>query len=107
MRGALNELQAMISQRYPTTTFEISRGQDEPGNVHLKAVVDLDDADEVLDLVSERLLELQVEERIPVHVIPPRTPERVLAAMKSQAGIGVRHRSRAVPLLGDTEQLSR
>ena len=81
MESALEELRGMIARPYPTASFEISRSQDEPDNVHLRVIVDLDDADEVLDLVSERLLHLQIEERIPLHVIPIRTPERVLATM--------------------------
>jgi hypothetical protein len=88
MESALEELRGMIAERHPTASFEVSRSQDEPHNVHLKAIVDLDDADQVLDLVSERLLQLQVEERIPVHVIPIRTPERVLAAMKTRDPAG-------------------
>src|SRR5438093_469542 len=82
-RRAVDELQATISRKYPGTSFELARGHDEPENIHLKAVVDLDDADEVLDLVGERLDQLQVDEGIPIYVIPLRTPERVLAALEA------------------------
>ena len=75
----------MIAARYPTVAFEVSRGHDEPRNVHLTAVVDVDDTDEVLDLVIERVVDLQTEEGIPVHVIPIRTPERLLTAMNAGA----------------------
>lgn len=84
VESALAELQGMIAQHHPTATFEISRGEDEPENIHLTAVVDVDDTDDVLGLVIDRLVTLQVDERIPVHVIPIRTPERVLAAMRAQ-----------------------
>lgn len=83
MERALAELRDMIARQHPTASFEISHSRDEAENVHLRAIVDLDDVDQVLDLVSERLLHFQVEDRIPVHVIPIRTPERVLAAMKA------------------------
>jgi hypothetical protein len=42
----------------------------------LLAVADVDDPDEVGDLVVERVVALQVDEGIPLHVIPLRTPER-------------------------------
>ena len=83
-RAALDELRTIILARYPTATFEESRGIDEPENIHLNAVVDTDDLDEVLDLVNERLFELQVEERIPLHVIPLDTPERILADLRAR-----------------------
>ena len=84
IEGALEELRGMIARQYPTATFELSRGQDEPRNVHLTVAVDVDDTDEVLDLVIDRVVGLQVEEGIPVHVIPIRTPERVLAVMRAR-----------------------
>jgi hypothetical protein len=88
-RRAVDELRAMISRKYPGMSFELARGHDEPENIHLKALVDLDDADAVLDLVGERLDQLQVEEGVPIYVIPLRTPERVLAALEE-----VRHAGR-------------
>jgi hypothetical protein len=47
--------------------------------------VDVDDADAVLDIVIDRVMELQIEEGLPVHVIPLRTPERVAALRRAQA----------------------
>jgi hypothetical protein len=85
VQAAIAELQDVIARRYPDVTFEVSRGEDEPDNIHLTAIVDVDDTDEVLDLVIDRVVELQVGEGIPVHVIPIRTPERVLASTQSQA----------------------
>ena len=82
IRDALDELKRMILQRYPEATFEVSRGDDEPESIHLTTTVDVDDPDEVMDLVVDRLLELQVEEGLPVHVIPIRPVERVLAEME-------------------------
>jgi hypothetical protein len=77
MQQALKELQRIIAQHYPTATFAISRGEDDPEAVHLTTTVDLDDPDEVMDMVISRVMELQVEEQLPVHLIPVRTPERV------------------------------
>ena len=72
----------MIQQRWPSATFSVSRGND-PVGIYLDTAVDLDDPDEVMDLVIDRLLELQVDEGLPVHVVPLRTPER-LAALREQ-----------------------
>ena len=84
MQGALAELRVLIRTHYPHARFSVARGHDEPENVHLITTVDLEDADEVLDLVIDRVVELQVEERIPVHVIPVRPARRVLEALRER-----------------------
>lgn len=84
MQSALDELRGLIRARYPQARFSVARGHDEPENVHLITTVDLEDADEVLDLVIDRLVELQVEERIPVHVIPVRPVRRVLETLRER-----------------------
>lgn len=82
MRQALTDLQARIRERYPSATFQLAAAPDDPAAIHLYATVDLEDTDELLDLVIERLLTLQVEEGLPVHVIPLRTPERRATAWR-------------------------
>src|SRR6266581_4725319 len=100
IRDAVQELQGVISTRFPGTTFRVSRGHDDPENIHLNAIVDLEDPEQVLDLVDERLDQLQVEQSIPVYVIPLRTPERVLAAMQAQRATQRGRQARTVPLVG-------
>jgi hypothetical protein len=78
-QAAIAELKTLIASRYPTATFELSPGVDEPGNIHLVTTVDLDEPTDVLDLVIDRAVDFQADEGVPVHVIPVRTPERVLA----------------------------
>ncbi len=98
IQDAIDELQGLVLQRYPTARFGVTRAEDEPENVHLTAVIDVEDTDEVLDLVIDRVVELQVDEQIPVHVIPIRTPERVLAELRARtnpAGVGGSGTSRA------------
>ncbi len=85
MQHALEELQGIIVQHYPTATFAISRGEDDPEAVHLTTTVDLDDPDEVLDVVIARVMELQVAEKLPVYLIPVRTPERVATLRRALA----------------------
>jgi hypothetical protein len=84
MRAAVAELQERIRSRYPTATFAVGGGWDDPDGVYITATVDLDDPDEVIDLIVERLLELQIDEGLPVYVIPTRTPERVAAMLEER-----------------------
>ena len=99
---AIQELEGVIAARYPTTTFELTRAADNPRSIHLLAVADVDDPDEVGDLVVDRVVALQVDEGIPLHVIPLRTPERVQAAVEA-ANSGVAWRpARLGRLLGET-----
>jgi hypothetical protein len=101
-RKAIQELRQTIAARYPTTTFELARAADDPRSIHLLAVADVDDLDEVGDLVVDRVVAFQVNEGIPLHVIPLRTPERVQAARDVDHS-GTRWRAaRSVRLLGET-----
>lgn len=74
---AIAEVQDAITRRYPTATFAIERAADDPRSLHLIAMTDVDDPDEVGDLVIDRIVALQVDEGIPLHVIPLRLPERI------------------------------
>lgn len=87
-RQAIDELQCTITARYPSATFEVVPSPDDPSSIHLLTTADVDDPDEVGDLVLERVISLLVDEGIPVHVIPLRTPERIQAALATD-----RHRS--------------
>lgn len=96
VQDVLDELRSRIRDYHPAAMFEVSRSPDEPENIHLTTTVDLEDPDEILDLVLDRLLQLQIEERIPVYVIPIRTPERILASMRSHDRPERRHLSTVV-----------
>jgi hypothetical protein len=78
MHAALEELAAIISQRYPDAAFRVSCGEDDPSIVQLVAVVDVEDTDPVLDVVMDRLLELHDEDLL-VFVATERPIERTLA----------------------------
>ena len=88
MQAAIAELTGMIRTHYPTATFAVGRGEDEPEAVHVTATVDVDDPDEVVDLVIDRMLELQIDEGLPVFVIPIRTHARIEAMLSTQASRG-------------------
>ena len=84
VRKAVAELQGMISSKYPGTSFTVAPGEENPESTYISATVDLDDPDEVIDLVIERVLELQLDEGVPVHVVPLRPLERVIAVRKAE-----------------------
>jgi nitrogenase subunit NifH len=77
--AAVDELRALIVGCYPDATFQVTSAQDDATIVHLIAEVDLDDTEELVDLVMERMLAYQVDEGVPIFVIPRRTPERIAA----------------------------
>lgn len=85
MQEAVDELQGIIRQHYPTAIFAIAHGADEPENVHLVTTVDIEDTGDVINLVMDRLLELQLEEELPLHVIPIRPLERVLTTLHQRS----------------------
>jgi hypothetical protein len=80
---ALTELQGLIQAQYPEASFAVAHGED-PEGIYLKATVDVDDIDAVVDVFMDRLLELQVEDGLPIYVIPLEPMERVLATMRAQ-----------------------
>jgi translation elongation factor EF-1alpha len=79
VQQAATELQTLIRQRYPDATFSVTRGQDDPNAFHLRTVVDVEDTDAVRDFVRDRIMEIQIDQGVPIFVIPVRTPERVKA----------------------------
>lgn len=77
LERAIAELSARIKAKYPATSFAVQQGIDDPLETWLVATVDIEDPDEVVDLVVDRLLELQIDEQMPLHVLPVHTPERI------------------------------
>jgi hypothetical protein len=88
MASAIDELITTVRTHYPDAQFEVMRGLDEPESIRLTTTVDIDTVDideteDIVDLVIDRLLELQIEERLPIHVIPLRPVERATASAQS------------------------
>jgi len=79
---ALDELRGMIAGRFRDATFEVSRGLDDPASVHLIGRVDVENTDDVMSLVIDRMMELQVEDGLPIFVIPVRPPERAVEELR-------------------------
>jgi len=95
MQSALDELRTMIQEQHPTATFAIMHAEDDLESVHLQTTVDVEDPETILDLVIDRVLELQAEEHLPIHVIPIRPLERVAQTMRSRIA-GARTQGRAI-----------
>lgn len=74
-QAAVDELQAMIAARYPEATFSVYTWYDTAG-IYLEATIDIEDTDEVRDVFRDRLLDIQVEDGIPVDVRVSQPPER-------------------------------
>ena len=94
---AIEELKSLIRGRYPEAGFQTYHGED-PEGVYLDAVVDVADTDEVMDLIIDRLLDIQVEQGLPVYVIPLQPVERVAAELQAEKASGQRHYWRQSPV---------
>jgi hypothetical protein len=75
MTAAISELTKLILGSYPSATFTTEVREDGSA-VFVTAVVDVDDPDDVVDRFIDRLVTLQVDEGLPLHILPIRTPER-------------------------------
>ena len=83
MEEAVHELKGLITARFPQATFVVEEGFD-PEGIYLVTTVDIADTDEVIAVVGDRLVELQVDEGLPVYVTPLRPIERVIAALRER-----------------------
>jgi hypothetical protein len=80
---ALHELKRLITARFPQAAFVIEEGVD-PKGIYLVTIVDIADTDEVIAVIGDRLVELQVDEGLPVYVTPLRPIERVVAQLRER-----------------------
>ncbi len=71
--AAVIEPTSRILAHYPTAKFHVYWG-DDPTGVHIRPAVDIEDFDEVLNVVIDRLLELQIDDGLPIWVLPTRFP---------------------------------
>ena len=83
MGDAVHELKRLITARFPQAAFVVEEGCD-PKGTYLVTTVDIADTDEVIDAVGDRLVELQVDEGLPVYVTPLRPIERVVAQLRER-----------------------
>jgi hypothetical protein len=83
MQEAIDELKGLITARFPQAAFVVEEGFD-PEGVYLITTVDIADTDEVIAVIGDRLVELQVDEGLPVYVTPLRPIERVVAELRNR-----------------------
>jgi hypothetical protein len=83
MEKAVNELKGTIAARFPQASFIVEEGFD-PKGIYLVTTVDIADTDEVIDVIGDRLVELQVDEGLPIYVTPLRPMQRVLAELRER-----------------------
>jgi hypothetical protein len=83
MKAAIHELKGLITARFPQAAFVVEEGVD-PEGVYLITTVDIADTDEVINVIGDRLVELQVDEGLPVYVTPLRPIERVVAELRNR-----------------------
>lgn len=81
---AVEELRSMIQARYPDAKFDVYEGED-PEGTYLAPIVDFEDSYEVLEVVMDRMLDMEVEEGLPVYVVPVRPLERSLEQLRREA----------------------
>ena len=74
------ELQGLIRQRYPDSTFKLMHG-DDPIGIYVLAMVDVEDTEAVMEVYVERLLELQIDAGLAVYVVPVRPLPRVMTSV--------------------------
>lgn len=83
MQRAIDELIALIRPVYPTASFEVQSAPDDASTILLQVTVDVDDPEEVLDLVFERMEQLRIDEGVPILVLPLQTLERAVALLEA------------------------
>lgn len=75
-RDAVEDFKRRLRDHYPDATFEVKVGG-EPDGVYLMATIDHESTFDVLDHINDRLLEVQVDEGLPVYVIPLRPDQSI------------------------------
>ncbi len=76
IEAALTELKQLIREEYPTATIKEGMGVDPIAGFYLDVTVDVEDTDEVRKVYIDRLVDIQVDEELPIYVSLRHTPER-------------------------------
>ncbi len=83
MQEALEELKRLVTERFPEAAFVVKEGFD-PEEIYLITTVDIADTDDVIAVVGDRLVDLQVDEGLPLYVTPLRPIDRVIADLRNR-----------------------
>ena len=83
MQEAIEELKRLITEHFPDASFVVEEGFD-PKGTYLIPTVDIADTDDVIAVVGDRLVELQVDEGLPLYVTPLRPLDRVITDLRNR-----------------------
>jgi hypothetical protein len=83
IKEAVEELRTLIASRYPAASFDVFE-RDDPVGVRLRATVDVEDLDEVMDAAVDALYDIQVERGLPVYVVTQQPLSRVAEERRAQ-----------------------
>jgi len=83
IQHAIAEVETRIRAVYPEATFRLVEGED-PIGLYLDAYTNAEDAFAVLDLVSDWLVDLSLNDRVHLHVIPLPQEAAALHVRKQQ-----------------------
>ena len=87
IEGALEELRTLIAARYPAASFDVYES-DDPKGARLRATVDVEDTDEVMDGLMDALYDIQVERGLPVYVVIVQPLSRVAEERRARGKRG-------------------
>ncbi|MBA3450024.1 MAG: hypothetical protein H0T18_02290 [Chloroflexia bacterium] len=82
MDAAIAEIKELILTHFTGATFDVGLS-DDPDGTSMTVTVDVEDTDDVVDVIVERSLEMQVDEGIPLYVVPVRPIERIMADLRA------------------------
>ena len=95
IEAALSDLKQLISERYPTATLTDGIELEPVVGFYLYVTVDVNDTDEVREVYIDRLIDIQVEDDLPVYVATRRTPERRAANQREYLAAAKQRERRA------------
>ena len=81
---AVDELSRLILASYPQATLSVRPHPEEHTTTLLVATVDVEDLDEVLDVVFERMEQLRIDNGVPVLVLPVHPVERTISMLEGR-----------------------
>jgi len=84
IQAAVAELQAAIQERFPSAEFSLTYREDPEPGIYLNATVDVENLDEVTDPIVSRLVDMQVDEGLPVYVIAGWPERRIIEYLRRQ-----------------------
>lgn len=83
LHAAIAELSEIIRNHFPDAAFQVGSSPDDAEAVILRAYVDVEAQDDVMDVVVDRMMAIQIEESLPIFVVPIRTHQLVAARPRS------------------------